>query len=146
MGINLGMKLTQAVENAYKSALKARLHSHSPYSRFKVGAALQLRGHVPAVGGCNVENASYGGTVCAERVALHAAVAQFGKIEPEFLVVVTDEEKATVPCALCLQTLAEFCADDFKIYLGNERAIQAEYTLKQLLPHPFRSFVVGKGK
>jgi cytidine deaminase len=136
------MNLTAVVENAYKAALKARAHSHSPYSRFKVGAALQIQGKTDPVGGCNVENASYGGTVCAERVALWTAVAQFGRIAPEFLVVVTAEDKATVPCALCLQTLAEFCADDFPIYLGNEKAIQAQYRLKDLLPHPFRSFSV----
>jgi len=136
------MKLTSAVENAYKAALMARAHSHSPYSRFKVGAALQIQGKTDSVGGCNVENASYGATVCAERVALWTAVAQFGQVAPEFLVVVTAEDKATVPCALCLQALAEFCSDELPIYLGNEKAIQVEYRLKDLLPHPFRSFTV----
>ncbi len=70
------MKLTSAVENAYKAALMARAHSHSPYSRFKVGAALQIQGKTDSVGGCNVENASYGATICAERVALTRAVAE----------------------------------------------------------------------
>lgn len=137
------MKVSAVVTGAYKIALSTRSHSHSPYSRFKVGAALKLRGQDVAVGGCNVENASFGGTVCAERVALHASVATYGKIKPEFLIVVTNEAKATVPCALCLQSLAEFCDDDFVIYLGNEKEILQKYKLRELLPHPFRSFKVG---
>lgn len=138
------MKLSKDVQNAYKIALKARTHSHSPYSQFAVGAAVKLQGKPAAVGGCNVENASYGGTVCAERVALHSAVAMNGKISPEFLVVVTGEKKATVPCALCLQTLAEFCADDCVIYLGNEKSLLKKYELRELLPHPFRQFKADK--
>lgn len=144
MGIKPSMKLTQAVETAYKSALKARLNAHAPYSNFKVGAAFGLKGESKPVAGCNVENASYGGTICAERVALNAAVAQYGKITPEFLVVVTGEAKATVPCALCLQSLAEFCADGMPIYLANEKGIQRQVKLKDLLPEPFRSFKAGK--
>ena len=134
------MKLSPAVQKAYKQALSARTHSYSPYSRFAVGAAIQLAGKGQAIGGCNIENASFGGTICAERVALHAAIAANGKIKPEFMVIVTGEAKATVPCALCLQTLAEFCADDFTIYLGNEKSILQKLTLAELLPHPFRSF------
>ena len=134
------MKLSSVVEMAYKKALKARSHSHSPYSRFAVGAAVKLRGHDEIFAGCNVENASYGATICAERVALHAAVAVLGQIRPEFVVVVTAEKKATVPCALCLQTLAEFCKDDFTIYLGNTKGILQRYRLRDLLPKPFRSF------
>jgi homotetrameric cytidine deaminase len=136
------MAISAQVDKAYKAALKARHHAHSPYSRFKVGAALQVAGETEAVGGCNIENASFGGTVCAERVAVFQAIARLGSIQPEFLVVVTNEEKATVPCALCLQVLAEFCSDDMPIYLGNEKSIQKEYRLKDLLPHAFRSFEV----
>lgn len=134
------MKVTQDVEKAYKQALSSRSHSHSPYSHFSVGAALKLRGKEQAVGGCNIENASYGGTICAERVALHTAVSQNGKVDPEFIVVVTGEANATVPCALCLQSLAEFCSDDFVVYLGNEKSLLSKFTLKELLPHPFRNF------
>lgn len=136
------MKISKAVEAAYKAALETRGHAHSPYSRFKVGAAVQIKGQKQAVTGCNVENASFGATICAERNALHRAVAEFGKIKPEFVVVVTDESEATVPCALCLQVMAEFAADNMPVYLGNEDGIQKSYTLKELLPHPFRSFEV----
>ncbi|NJL25440.1 MAG: cytidine deaminase [Calothrix sp. SM1_5_4] len=138
------MQTTQdpAVQDAYQVALKARLNSHSPYSKFKVGAALKLEGVSEALPGCNVENASYGATICAERTALAQAVARFGvSARPEFLVIVTAEEKATVPCGLCLQVLAEFCADDFPVYVGNLNGIQARFVLGELLPHAFRSFV-----
>lgn len=135
------MKVSKEIEKAYKIALKARSNSYSPYSRFKVGAALKVKGQDEAIGGCNIENASFGATICAERVALHAAVSRFGaKIKPEYVIVVTGEEEATVPCALCLQSLAEFCGDGMAIYLGNESELLKKYVLKDLLPMPFRSF------
>jgi cytidine deaminase len=134
------MKVSSDVEKAYQQALKSRSNSHSPYSRFKVGAALKVHGEAAAIGGCNVENASLGGAICAERVAITAAVAKHGKLKPEFMVVVTGEPEATVPCAFCLQVMAEFCADDFTIYLGNEKEILQRYSLKDLLPKPFRNF------
>src|SRR6266404_6305585 len=126
-GYKADMKVSKDVQKAYKQALSSRSHSHSPYSRFAVGAAVKLRGNASPVGGCNVENASYGATICAERVALHSAVSQYGSVDPEFIVVVTGEKKATVPCALCLQVMAEFCADDCEIYLGNEKEILKKY-------------------
>ena len=138
------MNVTSDVEKAYKQALSSRRHSYSPYSHFAVGAALKLRGQALPVGGCNVENASFGATICAERVAVNAAISVYGKIDPEFIVIVTSEEKATVPCALCLQTLAEFCKDDFLIYLGNEKSLLQKFTLREILPHPFRHFVVSE--
>ncbi len=134
------MKVSKAIEAAYKAALKTRNHSHSPYSRFKVGAAVQVKGKSAAITGCNVENASFGATICAERNAIFAAVAEHGKIKPEFIVVVTGEDEATVPCALCLQVLAEFAGDKMPIYLGNEEGIQKSFTLNELLPQPFRAF------
>lgn len=138
------MQIKPDVEKAYKLAIATRQNSHSPYSKFKVGAALKLKGVDQPIGGCNVENASFGATMCAERTALFAAVALHGRIKPEFLVVVTGEAKATVPCALCLQALAEFCADDMKVYLGNEQGILSEKTFKDFLPFPFRAFEAGK--
>lgn len=134
------MKLSKAVRDAFQAAVNARNHSYSPYSRFKVGAALQVRGVADPVGGCNVENASYGATICAERTALLRAVAEHGQIRPEFLVVITGEPKATVPCALCLQMLAEFADDNLPIYLGNTKRILKSYKLRDLLPKPFRAF------
>jgi cytidine deaminase len=128
------------VENAFQAALKARTHSHSPYSRFPVGSALQIEGESEPIVGCNVENANLCSGICAEQVALVHAVARYGRIKPQFMVIVTGEKEATVPCAQCLQVMAELCTDDMKIYLGNEEGIQKLYALKELLPYPFRSF------
>lgn len=136
------MKVSKSVEIALKAALSARKNAHAPYSRFKVGAALQLRGEKEPITGCNVENASFGGTICAERTAIFKAVADHGKLKPEFLVVATNEKNATVPCALCLQVIAEFAKDDLPIYLGNEAGVQKSYKLSDLLPYPFRAFEV----
>lgn len=138
------MQVPAEVQNAFQIALMARSRSHSPYSKFKVGAALKIAGVDEAIGGCNIENASFGATVCAERTALFQAVVSQGRPLPEFLVIVTDEAKATVPCALCLQVLAEFAKDDLPIYLGNlKNGVQKRFLLSELLPYPFRQFTPG---
>jgi cytidine deaminase len=133
------------IEKAYQVALAARKNAHAPYSKFHVGAAVKLKGVPEPVPGCNVENASFGATFCAERTALVQAVARYGRPQPEFVIVVTAEEKATVPCALCLQVMAEFCPDGMPVILANTKGIQKEYKLKDLLPHPFRSFEAKPG-
>ncbi|MGE0528025.1 MAG: cytidine deaminase [Bdellovibrionales bacterium] len=130
-----------SVQSAYRAALLARQNSHSPYSGFKVGAAIKLKGNDEIFPGCNVENASYGATICAERTALVQGIVRHGgAAELEFIVIVTGESRATVPCALCLQCLAEFAADECAIVLGNESGILKAFRLKDLLPHPFRAF------
>ena len=137
------MDIPTKVLNALEIARAARANAHVPYSNFKVGAAVQIRGVERAIGGANVENASFGATVCAERIAIMTAVVAHGKPELEFLVVVTDEAEATPPCALCLQVLAEFARDDLPVYLANRRGVRRQHTLAELLPHPFRQFVPG---
>jgi homotetrameric cytidine deaminase len=82
-----------------------------------------------------VENASFGATVCAERNAILAAVAKFGKIKPKLLVIVTEPE--AVPCALCLQVMAEFCPPDMPVHLGTTKAPGPKVAFKDLLPRPF---------
>lgn len=136
------MQTSDDVQKAYQIARISRERAHAPYSHFQVGAALKLRGVDEAVGGCNVENASFGATICAERTAYVQAVGRFGRIQPEFVVVVTAEENATVPCALCLQVMAEFSADEMPVYLGNLKGVQKKFLLKDLLPQPFRAFKV----
>jgi cytidine deaminase len=122
-------------EALWIEANKARRCSHSPYSHFAVGAALETEeGEV--FRGCNVENASYGGTVCAERVAILKAVSE-GHKRFERLVVVGDLSKPTAPCALCLQTLAEFCSPNFEIWLGTGDELKWRYKFGDLLPMPF---------
>ena len=126
------------LKRAFEAAREARNRAYAPYSEYKVGAAILLPGEDRIYTGCNIENASYGATVCAERAALFSLIAEKGKVEPERLVVVTDDSPAAVPCALCLQVLAEFCPDDFPIHLANSNGIERTLRLKDLLPHPFR--------
>ncbi|MDY7029209.1 MAG: cytidine deaminase [Spirochaetota bacterium] len=126
---------TDDLGEALQAAAAARSNAYAPYSNFKVGAALRT-----ATGklytGCNVENASYGGTICAERGAVMAANAA-GERDYRYIVVVTDVEPPALPCALCLQVLAEFCSPDFTVFSGTPEGIVREITLGELLPHPF---------
>jgi homotetrameric cytidine deaminase len=122
------------LKEAHRIAVEARKNSYSPYSRFRVGAALLLE-NGKIVGGCNVENSSFGGTICAERTAFSSAIAQFGEIRPQALVLVTEPE--AVPCGICLQVMAEFCPPDFPVYLGTPAGPGEAVALKNLLPRPF---------
>src|SRR5690348_9517727 len=88
----------------YEKAIQAQKHSYSPYSGCKVGAALRTRGG-EIFSGCNVENSSYGATVCAERVAVQKAVSECGKIEIMEIMVVTDASPPWPPCGLCRQVM-----------------------------------------
>ncbi len=117
-----------------ETAKAARLRAHAPYSEFYVGAALQLEDGT-IIPGCNVENASYGGTVCAERTAFFTAVAAKGKIKPKAMVLVTDP--LAVPCGLCLQVMAEFCGPKFPIYLATPKGIKKRLRFQQLMPNTF---------
>ena len=126
----------------YKSlismAQKAREKSYSPYSHFCVGAALLTKaGKVYT--GCNVENAAYSATVCAERTAIFKAVSE-GERDFDAIAIVGGKEGKTselcAPCGVCRQVIAEFCQKDFKIVLGNEDKFEV-YTLEKLLPLAF---------
>lgn len=125
-------------KNLIKKAVAAMRRAYAPYSRFCVGAALLTReGRV--FQGCNVENASYGLTLCAERTALGAAVAA-GHRRFTALAVASSGQTAPMPCGACLQALAEFCRPDFVIVTAaaqNPAAITI-YSLKDLLPRAFR--------
>lgn len=128
------------VQKAYEMAKEVRLKAHAPYSKFLVGACLKAKGEF--ISGCNVENVSFGATICAERNAFAAMVARLKNVRPDFIVVVTDTEPATMPCALCLQVMAEFCSSDFKVYMANLKGIERETTFGELLPTPFLKFEV----
>ena len=119
-------------------AQDARKNSYSPYSHFRVGAALLTKsGKVYT--GCNVENASFSATNCAERTAIFKAVSE-GERDFEALAIVGGREGETAPfcapCGVCRQVISEFCSKDFKIILGNEDKFKA-YTLDELLPLSF---------
>ena len=124
----------ELLHKAFTAAVAARQNAHAPYSRFKVGAALLLEdGNV--VGGCNVENSSFGGTICAERNAVCACVAKFGKISAKALVLVTEPRAS--PCGLCLQVISEFCPGTLPIYLSTPAGLGQPVLLKEFLPLPF---------
>lgn len=118
----------------FELAKKAAQQAYAPYSKFKVGAAL-----VTATGkiysGCNVENSSYGLSICAERNAIFNMVTNGDKLITKVAIYV-DSDLLFPPCGACRQVLAEF-GEDIKIYYGNDKEI-VETTLKQLLPHTFK--------
>ena len=116
------------------AARKARQRARAHYSGFKVGAALQTNGR-KIYSGCNIENASYGLTVCAERVALLKAVSE-GVTKFRALAVVTGAEKVTPPCGACRQLLWEYCGN-IVVHLANLRGKTETYRLQELLPHAF---------
>ncbi|HEX5068676.1 MAG TPA: cytidine deaminase [Vicinamibacterales bacterium] len=119
----------------------ARERAIAPYSRFKVGAALLLPdGRI--ITGCNVENASYGLTMCAERVALYKALSE-GHREFSLLAVVADTADPTPPCGPCRQLLWEYCGD-VPVVLANLGAIKARHQMRDLLPHPFDGRLLGQ--
>ena len=118
-------------------AKEARTKAYTPYSKFKVGAALMTK-NKQVFTGCNIENASYGLTNCAERTAIFKAVSE-GETEIEALVVIGDTEGPIAPCGACRQVISEFCKDSTKIILTNLKGDQVETTITQLLPGSFSS-------
>ena len=116
------------------AARAVRLNAHAAFSHFKVGAALETAGG-QIITGCNVENATYGLTVCAERVAVFKAISE-GYRHFTRVAVVADTEAPTPPCGACRQILWEF-GGDLEVILGNLHAEKARHRLKDLLPHPF---------
>ncbi len=123
-----------ARQRLLEAARAARQHAHAAFSNFRVGAALETAdGQI--VTGCNVENATYGLTICAERVAVFKAISE-GHRSFTRVAVVADTVEPTPPCGACRQILWEF-GGDLEVILGNLSGEQARYQLKDLLPHPF---------
>jgi cytidine deaminase len=116
------------------AARRARAHAYAPYSRYAVGAAV-LADNGRVYLGANIENASYGLSLCAERNAIAAAVLD-GARRIEAIAVLTSTAPPAAPCGMCRQTLAEF-ARDCPIVLGNESGERVETTLAELLPRAF---------
>ena len=113
----------------------ARENAYVPYSKFKVGAAL-LSKNGKVYHGCNIENAGYSMTNCAERTAMFKAVSE-GVREFQSLAVVADTEGPVSPCGACRQVLAEFCEPDMPVYLINLKGSVLETTVAELLPGAF---------
>jgi cytidine deaminase len=129
-----------ASETLVAAARAARLHAVSDFSGFKVGAALEtVTGEI--ITGCNIENATYGLTLCAERVAIFKALSD-GHRQFTRIVVVADTESPTPPCGACRQIIWEFCGD-IPVVLANLREVTATVPMKDLLPLPFDKRLLG---
>lgn len=120
-------------------AREAMTHAYAPYSGFTVGSAL-LTGDCQVYQGCNIENAAYSPTNCAERTALFQAVYD-GHRDFQAIAIVGGQDGVITdycpPCGVCRQALREFCRDDFKVYLGGPGDSILETTLGELLPLSF---------
>ena len=130
----------ETINHLIDTAIHQLKYSYTPYSNFKVGAALLARnGQVYT--GCNIENAGYTATNCAERTAFFKAVSEG---EREFTAIaiaggISGEAPVeyAYPCGICRQVMQEFCRDDFVIYVVNSEQDYQRYTLKELLPFGF---------
>jgi cytidine deaminase len=121
-----------SAQKLVEMALEARHMAYAPYSGYLVGAALLCADGV-VIKGCNVENASYGATICAERVALTAAIAQ-GK--RDFLAIAVATENGGSPCGICRQVMAEL-GPDMQVYISNSNGEFRSTTVARLLPDSF---------
>ncbi|MGL4818893.1 MAG: cytidine deaminase [Bacilli bacterium] len=122
-------------ESLIKEAIQARELAYTPYSKFKVGAAL-LQSDGTVIHGCNIENASYGLCNCAERTAVFKSVST-GNQSFSAIAVVADTPGPVAPCGMCRQVLSEFCAPEMPVYLGNLKGDIEETTVGALLPGAF---------
>ncbi len=127
--------MNEKQKNLFEMAVKASKNSYSPYSKFKVGAAL-LCADGTIYTGCNVENAAYPLGNCAERTAIFKAISD-GKREFEAIAIAgsvdNDMSAPCYPCGACRQVMAEFCSEDFEVILSDKII-----TLKELLPYTFK--------
>ena len=122
------------MDQLMEAAIRARENAHAPFSGFKVGAALETSdGRIYS--GCNVENATYSLTLCAERVAIFKAISE-GASSFKRMVVAADTENLTPPCGSCRQILWEFCGD-IDLVLVNLQGKSESFHLKDLFPRPF---------
>jgi cytidine deaminase len=129
-----------SVEKLLEAARSVRLRAHAPFSRFLVGAALET-GDGQIVTGCNVENATYGLTVCAERVAVFKAISE-GHRTFTRVAIVADTQAPTPPCGACRQILWEF-GGDLEVILANLTTEKGRHRLAALLPLAFDARLLG---
>lgn len=130
-----------ASERLVAVAREARERAVAPYSGFSVGAAIETaNGRI--VTGCNIENASYGLTLCAERVAIFKALSD-GHRAFVRIAVVADTDAPTTPCGACRQVLWEF-GPDMEVVIGNLTVMTARHRLADLLPHPFSGRLLNR--
>lgn len=127
----------------HQLALEAQTRAYAPYSCHKIGAALiTTKGYLAS--GCNIENASYGGTVCAERVVIWKAISELGSIKIKEICVTSDSQKPWPPCGICRQVLAEFSDDKTLIHIGNKKGVVKTFKFKDILPEAFKPTFLKK--
>ena len=121
-----------------KIAVDSKEKSYSPYSGFRVGAAV-IAGSGKVYTGVNIENSSFGATVCAERTAVFKAVSE-GEKRIEAIAIASDSEKTVYPCGICRQVLCEFGREDMKVICSRSDKSYEVYSLEDLLPKAFKEF------
>jgi cytidine deaminase len=132
--VNAKESFVSEYEALIAAAKQSRENAHAAYSNFRVGAGLRATsGRI--FGGCNVENATYGLTVCAERVAIFKAISE-GERGFDAIAVVTDSDSLTPPCGACRQLIWEFCGD-VPVILANLKGKIEVVSMKELFPKPF---------
>ena len=144
LGASFNASVPTEIEKAWRLAIQVRQNAYAPYSKFQVGAALiDDKGQMHP--GCNVETASYGGTICAERNAMLRAVTE-GASSVSDVVVVTKMNPPAVPCAMCLQVLSEFATPDTRVWLGDLEGIRDSVLISDLLPRHFGPEALTRGQ
>ena len=127
------------IQSLIDAAISVRERAYAPYSQFRVGAAIQIKGRSDFFVGCNVENASYGLTICAERMAVGAAVAAVDLKQFPLETIVVAASPQAAPCGACRQFLAEFgLQTDVYCVDPNQPEKLSKYKISELLPNNFR--------
>jgi cytidine deaminase len=126
------------LETLFKAAVDVRKHSYSPYSGYKIGSAVRMADGKVYVG-ANIENASYGGTVCAERTAIWKALTEGSKGPIKEIMVVSDETDPWPPCGMCRQVIAEFATPKTKVWLANTKEVVKVFSFEEIFPESFNS-------
>lgn len=126
----------QQIEKLILAAYTVQQKAYAPYSGFQIGSAIEdADGKIFT--GCNVENSSYGGTVCAERVAIFKGISENMKLPIKTVVVVSSTKEKWPPCGLCRQVIAEFCDTKTQVIFGNNQKQFKTINFTKLLPEAF---------
>ncbi|WP_373997715.1 cytidine deaminase [Bdellovibrio bacteriovorus] len=128
--------MTEIQKKLFDAACDAQKRAHAPYSSAFIGAAV-LMADGSIYSGCNVENASFGGTVCAERVAIFKAVSEGAPKQVKEVLVVSDAEKPWPPCGFCRQVIAEFATEQTMIHTANLQGKMKSFAFPEIFPEAF---------
>lgn len=136
--LKLDTKQIKKINSLFKDAIKARKNSYSPYSKFAVGAAVTTdKSRDKSYLGNNIENSSFGATVCGERVAIWKAISENPKAKIDIIVLVTDTHPAASPCGICRQVLQEFSSANTILCQSSLKGVERIFTIEDLLPGAF---------